>query len=406
LGSDETHPDDEGSPAGEDESAERPYGARPYGARPYGARPYGARPYGARPYGARPYGARPYGARPYGARPYGARPYGARPYGARPYGARPYGARPYGARPYGARLSFDDDWEGGALDPEVWSADVSELILERSAVIRLGAMIVIDEYELPVPAFDATANAPDYIKEGKKKPRLEPKDEAKLRPKDHELAAKLVLPNRLVRDIEQNPAIADALKEDLAEALALRADRAFLHGDPPPPPPRVDPTGISNRVPLDPGLPVAGNLLATARNMVGAVRAVDPLVNPVFRAAGWVLHPTTLEALTRLMTPDGLGVGAGRTLDTYGGLLRLDGSDGGRLLGFPFVVSAGAFDGAATRMYFSADWREAWIGLDRELVTVDVSTDAHFQTDETAIRATMLHDFTLRRPEAFTWADV
>jgi len=385
---DRTEPEDEGLGAGDDEFVERPYGGRPYGGRPYGGRPYGGRPYGGRPYGGRPYGGRPYGGRPYGGRP---------------YGGRPYGGRPYGGRPYGGRLTSAEGSETDVLDPEQWSADVSELVWERSAVIRLGATVVCDEYELAVPAFDATPNAPDYIEESAEKPLLKPR-EKKLRPRDHELAAKMVLSNRLARDVQENAALAQALREDLAEALALRADRAFLCGDPPPPP-RVQPTGISNSVPPNLNLPVAGDLLATVRNMLTAVRTVDPLVNPVFRAPGWILHPATLDALTELLTANGLAIGAGRSLDSFGTLLRLDGLDCGVLLGYPFVVSAAAFDGRAVRLYFSADWREAWIGVDGDLVTVDLSADAHFQTDETVIRATMSHDFTLRRPEAFTWVN-
>jgi HK97 family phage major capsid protein len=88
----------------------------------------------------------------------------------------------------------------------------------------------------------------------------------------------------------------------------------------------------------------------------------------------------------------------------FSGLLCLDGADGGEFLGYPFVVSTAAFDGGSHRMYLSADWRQAWIGVDGVLVDVDISADVHFQTDETVIRATMAHDFGLARLEAFTWS--
>ena len=264
---------------------------------------------------------------------------------------------------------------------------------ERSAVIRLGATLVSDEYELRVPAVDATAGAPRYVEEeSAEKPRLKVR-ESKLRPRDHELAAKVVLPDRLARDIDRDDVLALAVKEDLAEALALRADQAFLAGAAA----QAQPTGISNVVP---GVAAGADVLATARALVGKIRTVAPLLNPVFRTAGWVIHPATLDELTKTAAGP-----PAATVDMVRNLLSHDGADGGELLGYPFVVSAAAYDGSVRKLYFSADWREAWIGIDDVVVTIDISTHVHFQTDETVIRATMAHDFVLRRPNAFTWAE-
>ena len=275
------------------------------------------------------------------------------------------------------------------LDPDEWSADVAELVCQRSAVIRLGATVVADQYELRAQAIDSTARAPDYVKEGAEKPILG-RRELTLRPRDHELAAKAVLPDRVARDIVADPLLALAVKEDLAEALALRADRAFLGGAGP------GPVGVAGLVPA---VGSQGSILATGRALLTQIRTVDPLLNPPFRAPGWVLHPATLDVLAQeLAGPPPM------TVDMLSGLLCLDGADGGEFLGYPFVVSTAAFDGGSRRMYFSADWRQAWIGVDGVLVDVDISGDVHFQTDETVIRATMSHDFGLARPEAFTWA--
>jgi Phage capsid family len=341
---DETESEDDGGGAEEDESSERPYGARPYGARPYGARPYGARPYGARPYGARPYGARPYGARPYGARPYGARPYGARPYGARPGAGR----------------------GGERLDPEEWSADLTSLVCEYSAVIRLGATIVSGGYELRVPSGVA-----GQVGERPLRPRANPVD------------AYVGAPNRIVRDLAANPELAYGLKTDLATGLAAQADQRFLGAM----------TGEERP---------AANLLATARALMKAVRKANPA--PVFRSPGWILSLRGLQTLTRIRTLDGISESwsrTARTLDSYQ-LLRLDEADGGMFLGYPFVISLAA----PAAIYFAADWREAWVGIDRELVTVDVSSDAAFGADQTVFRASMAYDFALRRPVGFRWAPV
>ena len=105
---------------------------------------------------------RPYGGRPYGGRPYGGRPSGGRPYGGQPYGGRPYGGKPYGGKPYGGRPIGQHGDPGGFLDLDEWSADIGELVCERSAVIRQGATLFAgDELELPAlaPARDQAVAA-------------------------------------------------------------------------------------------------------------------------------------------------------------------------------------------------------------------------------------------------------
>jgi HK97 family phage major capsid protein len=380
----------------------RPFGVRPFGVRPFGVRPFGVRPFGVRPYEDELDDERPFGVRPFGVRPFGVRPFGVRPFGVRPFGVRPFGVRPFGVRPFGVRSGSDD----GVVDLDEWSAVIAELVCEYSAVIRLGATVVSDDYELRVPAVDATPGAPKYLKQtetdddpAEEKPRLKGR-ELRLRPRDHELAAKVVLPDRLARDIYRDDVLAFAVKEDLAEALALRADQAFLHGAVQPAP---QPTGISNLVA---GIPGGSDLLQTARDLVTEIRTVDPVLNPVFRAPGWVLHPETLDLLAQtLVTLPASSLTPPATVDMVRNLLTVE-ADGGELLGYPYVVSAAAYDDQdkVARIYFSADWREAWIGVGGALVDIDISADVHFQTDEIVIRATMSHDFLLRSPRAFTWA--
>ena len=54
----------------------------------------------------------------------------------------------------------------------------------------------------------------------------------RLQPRSHELTVRIVVSNRLVRSILQHPELAWSLKQDIAYALARRADGGFLHGDP------------------------------------------------------------------------------------------------------------------------------------------------------------------------------
>lgn len=347
------------------------------------------RPIGARPIGARPIGARPIGARPIGARPIGARPIGARPIGARPIGARPIGARPIGARQWAAASG------GAAFDPDEWGADIGELLCERSAVMRLGATVVFGTDELQVPVSNPAVGFRAPGKAGQAPGATPP---AVLRPGDWGLEASVSLPVRAWPGLESNADLAFSVKVDLAEALALGADQAFLRG-------AVvgGPGGIGDQVARTGPANGGGQRLQRLRDLAAAVRAALPARN-----AGWILHPGVLDDLARFLTRDGVTQSAqGRGVDTFQ-LLRPDGADGGTLLGFPFLTSAAASDGNRRLVYCAADWQEAWIGLDPYLVTVGVrgagaGAAAAAGPEEVVITASMPLDFTLRQPAAFAW---
>jgi Phage capsid family len=291
--------------------------------------------------------------------------------------------------------------------------------------VRLGATVVVDEDELPIvelqnqdPEDQDRDPTPQYLKRpeatdpaSKDDPKLKegaPKPVARVseletHPKRHEVAVKVVIPNDLACTLAEYPDVAQALKHDLARALALRADQAFLHGDG-----NLEPLGVSHTGRVNP--PVAdADLLALVRKIVSTVRLRG--INGRFGCAGWILHPDVLDALAGIVTADGRTSNAARghapgaapgawTLDAVA-LLTQDGRDGGVLVGYPFISTPAATDGTENTIHFSSDWSEAWIAAYRELVTVDVSTDVDFQTDETVIRAVMKHDFVLRRPTYF-----
>jgi hypothetical protein len=280
---------------------------------------------------------------------------------------------------------------------------------------------VYDEDALPIAAIErqGDSEAPEYVNRpestdpaSSEEPKLKKSDEKKaarvserhLGPKEHELAVKVIIPNDLACTLAEYPDVAWALKQDLARALALRADQAFLHGAGGNTP---TPLGITHTRLVGP--PVAdADLLTLVRLMVRTARDRGR-----FGCAGWILHPNTLNDLSEIFTSNGQTtaqvtragvVPAGAwTLDAVT-LLTHDGCDGGVLVGYPFIVTPAAQDGNATMLHFSSDWSEAWIAAHRQLVTVDVSTDVNFQTDETVIRAVMHHDFVLRRPKYFAYA--
>jgi HK97 family phage major capsid protein len=334
---------------------------------------------------------------------------------------------------------IEDDACAGYLDPEEWSADVAALFCEYSAVLRLGGRLAYDVSELPISAWSAMPNAqvvpeslaidPDQdVDQALAAARIVANAAAvatmtgpaqttlfyrRLQPRAHELTVRIVMRNRLVRSLLQHPELAWSLKQDIAYALARRADSGFLHGDPTDAAAPGDVRGIrhTGRAISEPG--AAADVLQAARAMVSRLRNSRGIR---FENAGWVLHPSTLDALTSILTRDGQqekpARAVGQSLDAIGSgrLLEQDGTDGGVLLGYPFVVTEAAADDPAadpraSRMYFSSDWGAAWVSTVDPLVELDFSGDIRFDQDETVVRAIMHHDFALSRPEFFIYTD-
>jgi hypothetical protein len=358
-------------------------------------RPYPTRPYPTRPYPTRPYPTRPYPTRPYPTRPYPTRPYGAAQAAWRPYPTRPYPTRPYPTREEDVLVGTPD----AGLDADEWTTDVSALFLSRSAVVRMGGRLLVGEGRIPVPRLDG--GGPGYRHRGPEPPASDtgptpaaasekwqvptapekPAVEAELGglvPSRNELAWKVVVPDGLARDLAEQPEPAWGVKEDIAEALALGTDREML-----------DAIG---RLPGR-GVPMPGDPLSElVRTMLGNVRGS---VRSSFRDAGWILSPATLNTLSLLPVVE-------RTWDSAL-LVMPDGEDGGLLLGYPFVATQAVPENT---VHFSADWSEAWIGMRRRVVTVDISEHAHFQSDETVIRAVTEYDLLVRKPDLFVTGTV
>ena len=182
------------------------------------------------------------------------RPAGMRPAGMRPAGMRPAGMRPAGMRPY--------EDSGGYLDPDEWGSDIGDLFCEYSAVVRMGARLVFNLSDLRsrrAPMQDGSTYVPEPVTvDPAVAPQQALQDAAarasasgqkaiaglppettttillrrRLRPKSHELTVQVDAqpmsssPSSTIRTWH------GALKQDIAYALASRADQGFLHGDP------------------------------------------------------------------------------------------------------------------------------------------------------------------------------
>jgi len=197
-----------------------------------------------------------------------------------------------------------------------------------------------------------------------------------------------------------NPEFTSALKGDLAEALATGLDQVVLQGTPAP----GGPQGIGATIPVTPPVGGGGQVLQRMRALASGARAAAPARNPF-----WILSPAALTTIAEFQTANGIvqAPANGRALDTFP-LLDYDGNDGGSLLGYPYVTSLAASVGGQERAYFSADWQEAWIGLDPSFVTVSAhvaaAVGAAAPPPDLVITAAMKLDFALRRLTAFAWA--
>lgn len=137
-----------------------------------------------------------------------------------------------------------------------------------------------------------------------------------LRPK--RLSALVPVSNRLLRDAADSPDADAVIRQDLAEIMALRADRAFLLGDGPDP----EPIGIFNTPGLTPGPDLGTNGSAPDYDTLKETAALLRAENAPFNKPGWIFNPRTLA------TFDQLKDSTGRYLSDTG-LLSFDSTGGG-----------------------------------------------------------------------------
>lgn len=298
---------------------------------------------------------------------------------------------------------------GGVLVPEEVSREIVTLVRNRVAVMQMGPTIVPVAKELELP-YISTGSAAYYVQENARIPVTEPTFALVPKLKPMELAALLPVSNRLLRDAATNPTLEDALRNDMAGALAGRQDLAFLQGLGE----GNEPLGVRNQAEMTraPELGRNGEMpeLSDFQKLVGAVRSI----NAPFSRPGWIFHPDVLTWLETLTDS------TGRPL-LEGGLLRIDPSGGGgTFLNYRFqttgTIPTELTVGASTDctyVVFGSDWNEAWVGENLDLL-IESSNDATYSPDggtthisawqqrQTVFRALSAHDFALRRPEYFT----
>ena len=287
-------------------------------------------------------------------------------------------------------MTDDGPLAPAGLDPAAWSKDVTELFAQRSCLVRLGAHFIAADEPLSLVAVGG-GGPPAYVDLAEPDPETGVPAEASSRtlfPDRCELAWTVVVPDGLARELDRQPERGRGLKEDIADRLAFVADQAFLTGGPAP----DRPLGIARRQTTgEVGVAALG---ADLLYMLVETGRLDQDETP--GRAGWIIDPATFVTIARLEQ-------GGRSWESTG-LLEHDGTGTGLLLGYPFVVTAAVAPADAAselRLYFAADWGEAWIAAGGGGVRVDISADERSTSGETVIRAVLRHDFELRRSGRF-----
>ncbi len=311
--------------------------------------------------------------------------------------------------PLSKALAQSTQSAGGVLVPVEVAQEIQTLLRARSAVSRLKPKRVPVERQLDVPSISSGATA-FWVSENAAIPTSEQTFAiaATLRPR--KLGQMVPVSNSWLRNA--SPEGEDAIQSDMAETLALEADRAYLMGSGA----SGQPLGLANT----PGLTAGPDLGPDGRAptfddlklMVAALRDR----NAPFGSPGWVLAPRSLSTLERLKTSTGEYLGDRPDLlssDPAGG--------GGKLLGLPFVTSTqvpvNQTRGTSTDASWIAlgsDWSDAcWIGESLAL-TLEASREASYtpdggttwlsayQNDQTLFRVLTETDIAFRRPTLFT----
>jgi HK97 family phage major capsid protein len=307
---------------------------------------------------------------------------------------------------------------GGYLVPVEVAQDIMTALRARTVVYALGGrrQQVRREFDMTSVSTGASAawileNAPIPVSEQTlaEAPLLKPKALGTLVP----------VSNKLLKDSAALRSVEDVIRGDIVEAMALKLDEALLAGSGVNP----IPLGISGQAGKTPPPPFGANGRAPTYDDLIDVTQASMGVNAPFARPGWAFHPRTLGTLRKIKT----GVAGSVEYLADAGLLTFDAQGAsGSLLGYPWrattAIPATLEVGTSTdasRIYWSSDWNEAWIGegvdeAGAEEFDIEVSSEASytpdggatwvsaFQNNQSLFRAIGHRDIGLRRPALFT----
>lgn len=292
-------------------------------------------------------------------------------------------------------LEAATDAAGGFIVPPNYSQEIIELLYPQTVVRSSGAR--------PWPMPNGTAEVPklaggvnaEYVGENQNITTDQP-DFGVLNLAAKKLACIVPISNDLIRYSAPN---ADTIvRDDLASAMALREDKAFLRDDGT----GQKPLGIRFQAGITTIAAPAGTTpsLQVIRSQTSLLMLALQNNNVRMIAPGWIMAPRVAQYLTDITDGNGNAVYEQQiTNGTFRGFPLKTTTQ------LPTNLGAGTNE---TEIYF-VDFADAIIGESSELI-IDASGEAAyfdgsavqaaFSRDQTVIRAIARHDFGLRHPKS------
>jgi len=291
-------------------------------------------------------------------------------------------------------LATQPNSAGGYIVPPQYSTDLIDLLYNRVAIRKLGAVSVpMPNGNITIPKLTAGVSA-SYIGENSGTNAQQPSFGV-ISLSWKKLSAVVALSNDLIR--YSSPKADEVVKNDLTNSFAVSEDLSFLRGAGS----GTSPKGLHNWITQTDNAQSAdgSDLTLVIADLFKGPQALEE-ANIPFVKPGWILAPRTKFFLMSVR-------------DSVGNFYFLDEMKRGTLLGYPYVSTNQVATGAGPNFYQSiyfGDFNDAIIGESSDLM-LDVSQEASylvdgqlasaFAFDQTVIRGIARHDFCVRRVESF-----
>jgi len=288
--------------------------------------------------------------------------------------------------------------EGGALVPAEYSAELIELLRNKTAVRQLGARVLPMGASLEMPSQDQAGTA-YYVGEGIAITLSEQKV-GSMKLSEKKLAGLVVVSNDLIRNAVFSAE--EFVRDDLVQVLALKEDYTALFGTGGEYSPRglVSLIDASHQYAATAAAPTAPTLAEVKKELAKAKRKLKTANIPMVRL-GWVISPRTEELLYSITDGNGNSV--------FQAAL-----DSGTLHGAPVIVTNQIPENpggtSAESRIISGDWSQFLIGESMQ-PQIEVFPNAAYDSagtvksgisqDQSVVRALAKHDFNTRYNKAF-----
>ena len=281
--------------------------------------------------------------------------------------------------------------DGGYLIPEMYAADVIELLYDQCVVTKLGARTVpMPNGNLTIPKLASGASAA-YVGE-QRRPKSTQASLGNVKLSGKKLATKVVISNDLLRSASYR---ADQIiRDDAIQAMALAMDKAALMGKGT----EYEPKGLLNMNIPKLAIDAAPDSATTGKMLAELIKA-----NVRGGGLGWVINGAVWGALYNVV-------------DASGRYVYRDGMDQGKLNGYAVEVTNQlpiGTDANAKCSMILGKWNDFMIGeqlqMEAELfregtVIDDNEIVSAVDNDCSILRLLAIHDFGVRHEQSFVLA--